>query len=173
MVDIQLDEVDIRILQNLQADARVSNVELARRVHLSPSPCLTRVKALEKAGVIRRYVSLLNPLAVGLGVSVFLQISLETQVRAALDRFENAVRDRPGVLECYAMTGDWDYLLRVVLPDIDALEKFLVNELSRIPGISRIKSSFALKQVKYETALPLPLPKQKPGTKARRIRSDG
>lgn len=173
MVDIRLDEVDIRILHTLQVDARVSNVELARRVHLSPSPCLARVKALEKTGVIRRYVSLLNPPAVGLGVSVFLQISLETQVRAALDSFENAVRDRPGVLECYAMTGDWDYLLRVVLPDIDAFERFLVNELSRIPGISRIKSSFALKQVKYETALPLPLPKQKPRTKSRRIKSGG
>jgi Lrp/AsnC family leucine-responsive transcriptional regulator len=131
------------------------------------------VKALEKAGVTRRYVLLVNPLAVGLGVSVFLQISLESQARAALDSFENAVRDRPEVLECYAMTGAWDYLLRVVLPDIEALEKFLVNELSRVPGISRIQSSFALKQVKYETALPLPLPDQRPRMKHRRIRSGG
>ncbi len=164
-----LDEIDIRILQYLQADARLSNVELARRVHLSPSACLTRVKALE-GGVIRQYVSLVNPQAVGLGVSVFLQISLESQVRAALDRFENAVRDRPAVLECYAMTGAWDYLLRVVLPDIEALEKFLGSELSRIPGISRIQTSFALKQVKYETALPLPLPDKK-RKKPRRIGS--
>jgi Lrp/AsnC family leucine-responsive transcriptional regulator len=171
MIGIRLDEIDLRILHYLQADARVSNVELARRVHLSPSACLTRVKALEKAGVIPRCVWLVNPQAVGLGVSVFLQISLESQVRAALDSFENAVRDKPQVLQCYAMTGAWDYLLRVVLPDIEALEKFLVNELSRIPGISRIQSSFALKQVKYETALPVPLSEKKPRMTARRIRS--
>jgi Lrp/AsnC family leucine-responsive transcriptional regulator len=169
MIENLLDEIDIRILHHLQADARVSNVELARRVRLSPSACLTRVKALERTGVIRRNVWLVNPQAVGLGVSVFLQISLESQVRAALDSFESAVRDKPQVLECYAMTGAWDYLLRVVLPDIEALEKFMVNELSRIPGVSRIQSSFALKQVKYETALPLPLPDTKP----RRIRSRG
>jgi Lrp/AsnC family leucine-responsive transcriptional regulator len=173
MIESQLDEIDIRILHTLQSDARISNVELARRVHLSPSPCLTRVRALERAGVIQRYVSLVNPLAVGFGVNVFLQISLETQARGALNSFENALRDRPEVVECYAMTGDWDYLLRVVLPDIEALEKFLVNELSRIPRISRIKSSFALKQVKYETALPLLLPEHKPRTKPRRTRSGG
>jgi Lrp/AsnC family leucine-responsive transcriptional regulator len=156
----RLDEIDIRILHLLQTDARLSNVELARRVNLSPSPCLTRVRALERTGVIQRYVSLLNPLAVGLGVSVFIQISLETQSHAAFETFEAAVRDRPEVMECYVMTGDSDYLLRVVLPDIVALEKFVVNELSRIPGIARIKSSFALKQVKYETALPLPSPSE-------------
>ena len=114
-----------------------------------------------------------NPQAVGLGVSVFLQISRESQVRAALDSFENAVRDRPQVLQCYAMTGAWDYLLRVVLPDIEALEKFLVNELSRIPGISRIQSSFALKQVKYQTALPVHIPRQgrgRPGIRPRERR---
>jgi Lrp/AsnC family leucine-responsive transcriptional regulator len=169
----RLDEIDTSILHNLMADARVSNIELARRVHLSASACLTRVKALEKAGVIQRYVSLVNPLAVGLGVSVFLQISLETQVRAALDKFEKSVRDRPEVLDCYAMTGDWDYQLRVVLPDFEALEKFLVSELPRIPGISRIRSSFAVRQVKYETALPLPAPAQKLRAKPRRTRSDG
>jgi Lrp/AsnC family leucine-responsive transcriptional regulator len=169
MIEDGLDEIDLRILHYLQADASVSNVDLARSVHLSPSACLTRVKALHVSGVFRRNVWLVNPVAVGLGVSVFLQISLESQVRAALDSFENAVRDRPQVLECYAMTGAWDYLLRLVLPDIEALERFMVNELSRIPGISRIQSSFALKQVKYETALPLPLPGKKP----RRIRSGG
>jgi Lrp/AsnC family leucine-responsive transcriptional regulator len=162
MTAVRLDEIDIRILHYLQADARLSNVELARRVHLSPSPCLTRVRALEKAGVIQRYVSLLNPLAVGLGVSVFIQISLETQSHAAFETFEGAVRNKPEVMECYVMTGDSDYLLRVVLPDIVALEKFVVDELSRIPGISRIKSSFALKQVKYETALPLPSVQEAP-----------
>ena len=172
MTNSNLDEIDIRILHNLQADARLSNVELARRVHLSPSPCLARVKALEKSGVIQRYVSLLNPLAVGLGVNVFIQISLKTQTRTALKSFESAVRNRPEVMECYVMTGDTDYLLRVVLPDIATVEKFIVDELSRFPGISRITSSFALKQVKYETALPLPPPEKKQQKKGRRGRSD-
>jgi Lrp/AsnC family leucine-responsive transcriptional regulator len=155
MPSIRLDEIDLRILDQLQADAKVSNVELARRVNLSPSPCLARVRALEKAGVIQRYVTLLSPHAVGLGVSVFVHVSLETQVRATLEAFEAAVRDKPEVMECYVMTGDEDYLLRVAVTDLVALERFLLDELSRIPGISRIKTSLALKQVKYETALPL------------------
>jgi DNA-binding Lrp family transcriptional regulator len=153
-----LDEIDIRILHNLQADAKLTNVELATRVHLSPSPCLARVRALERDQVINSYVTLLNPLSLGLGVSVFIQISLETQVRQALATFEAAIRERPEVMECYLMTGEADYLLRVVVADVQALERFIVNELTVIPGISRIRSSFALKQVKYQTALPLPRP---------------
>ena len=151
-----LDEVDIRILNSLQANARLSNVELARTVHLSPSPCLARVKRLERSGVIQRYVCLLNPSAVGLGVNVFIHVSLKTQGRAALKAFENAVREKPEVMECYVMTGDTDFLLRVVVPDLPALERFILDELSGIAAVSRLTSSFALKQVKYETALPLP-----------------
>ena len=150
-----LDPTDAEILANLQADAKLTNVELAARVHLSPSPCLARVRALERDHVIDRYVTLLNPLAVGLGVSVFIQISLDTQVRHVLEVFESAIRARPEVMECYLMTGDSDYLLRVVVPDVQALEAFIVNALTTIPGVARIRSSFALKQVKYETALPL------------------
>ncbi len=152
----QLDATDLLLLRNLQADAKLTNVELAERVQLSPSPCLARVRALENSKVIQRYVTLLNPLSLGLGVSVFIQISLETQVRGALETFEAAIRKRPEVMECYLMTGDADYLLRVVVPDVQALERFVVSELTNIPSISRIRSSFALKQVKYETALPLP-----------------
>jgi len=136
-------------------DVRLGGLQLAERVHLSPSPCLARVRGLERAGVIDRYVTLVNPLALGLSVSVFIQISLETQVRQALEVFEAAIRNRPEVMECYLMTGDADYLLRVVVPDVQALERFVVNELTVIPGIGKIRSSFALKQVKYETALPL------------------
>lgn len=173
MTSAHLDEIDIRILNELQADARLSNVELARRVHLSPSPCLARVRALERSGVIQRYVCLLNPLAMGLGVSVFIQVSLRTQGRAALRSFESAVRERPEVMECYVMTGDTDFLLRVVVPDLAALEKFLLDDLAGSAGISRLTSSFALKQVKYETALPLPSPDQKTPMKNRRGKSDG
>jgi Lrp/AsnC family transcriptional regulator, leucine-responsive regulatory protein len=152
----RLDEIDLHILEQLQRDAKLSNVELAKRVHLSPSPCLARVRALEAAGLISRYVTLLDPLKLGLGVSVFIQIQLDQQIRRALDQFELAMSKHPAVMECYLMTGDSDYLLRVVVPDVQAVERFIVEELSKIPGVAHIRSSFALKQVKYQTALPLP-----------------
>ncbi len=151
-----LDDIDWNILRRLQEDARLSNVELARAVHLSPSPCLARVRRLEESGYIKRYVSLLDALALGLTVSVFIQVRLERQVESALDVFEREIAARPEVMECYLMTGDSDYLLRVVVSDVQALERFIVDFLSRIPGVGNIKSSFALKQVKYKTALPLP-----------------
>jgi Lrp/AsnC family transcriptional regulator, leucine-responsive regulatory protein len=150
-----LDDIDRRILEVLQDDARISNVELAGRVGLSPSPCLRRVRDLEESGIVRRYVALLDPGAVGLGVSVFVQVSLERQAEKGLDTFEKRVLARPEVLECYLMTGDADYLLRVVVPDVAAFERFLLDHLTRIPGVASIKSSFALKQVKYRTSLPL------------------
>ena len=152
---MELDAIDLAILRELQADASLSNVELARRVHLSPSPCLARVRALEDAGVIQRHVTLLDPRKVQLGVNVFIQVSLERQVDRALESFEDTVRKFPQVMECYLMTGDADYLLRVVVSDVEALQAFIVEQLTRLPGIASIRSSFALKQVKYETALPI------------------
>ncbi len=150
------DETDWRILAALQDDARLTNADLAEKVFLSPSPCLRRVRDLEQAGLIRRYVTLLDPLKLGLTVSVFIQVSLEKQMRGALDTFENSVLAREEVMECYLMTGDADYLLRVVVSDMQSLERFIVDYLAKIPGVSNIRSSFALKQVKYKTALPLP-----------------
>ena len=155
-MDPSLDEIDIQILDALQADAKLTNVALAERVGLSASPCLARVKALEDERVIDRYVALVNPRAVGLGVSVFIQVTLEKQVTKSLDVFESAIQRRPEVMECYLMTGDSDYLIRVALADIAALEKFILEQLTPIPGIEKIRSSFALKQVRYKTALPLP-----------------
>jgi hypothetical protein len=152
---VLIDEIDRRILQVLQTQAKTTNAELARRVGLSPSPCLARVRALERRGIISRHVTLLDPLKVGLGVSVFIQVSLEQQVERALNAFQAAIAAYPEVMECYLMTGDADYLLRVVVPDIQALERFIVERLSKIKGVANIRSSFALKQVKYETALPL------------------
>ncbi|MBK6596647.1 MAG: Lrp/AsnC family transcriptional regulator [Proteobacteria bacterium] len=152
---MSLDPVDLKILGELQADGRLSNVELARRVGLSPSPCLARVRALETSGVISRYVALVDPQTLGLGVSVFIHVSLEKQVERALESFESAVKRYPQVLECYLMTGDSDYLLRVAVPDVQALQAFIINELTRIAGVANIRSSFALKQVKFETALPI------------------
>ncbi len=156
MSEMQLDSIDWQILGLLQADARMANVELAKAVGLSPSPCLNRVRALEEAGYISRYVTLLDALRIGLKVSVFIQVTLERQVETALERFETAIRGRPEVMECYLMTGDADYLIRVVVADIQLLEEFILKFLTKLPGVGNIKSSFALKQVKYQTALPLP-----------------
>jgi Lrp/AsnC family transcriptional regulator, leucine-responsive regulatory protein len=150
-----LDAIDLRILARLQDNARLTNVELAEAVGLSPSPCLRRVRELEQLGTIRRYVALLDPAAIGLPVSVFVNVTLERQVETALERFEAAILKRPEVMECYLMTGDADYLLRVVTADLSAYERFLVEHLTRVPGVASIKSSFALKQVKYRTALPM------------------
>jgi Lrp/AsnC family leucine-responsive transcriptional regulator len=150
-----MDATDLRILSELQKNARISNVDLARAVSLSPSPCLARVRALEQAGTIDRYVTLLDAKKLGLTVSVLVQVTLERQVESALEVFEKAVRERPEVMECYLMTGDADYLLRVLVPDVPAFERFILDFLSRVPGVGNIKSSFALKQVKYQTALPL------------------
>ena len=158
MKNINLDVIDLRILAELQADGALSNVALARRVHLSPSPCLMRVKALESAGVIQRYVALANAAALGLGLNVFINISLKEQSRQALATFEQRIAEHDEVMECYLMTGDSDYLIRVVVRDMADLEKFILEQLTPIPGIEKIRSSFALKQVRYKTALPLPTP---------------
>ena len=151
-----MDAVDLRILNELQMDGSLTNLELAKRVHLSPSPCLTRVKALENAGVIDRYVALVQPKSLGLNLSVFISISLKEQSKSALAAFEKSIADHDEIMECYLMTGDSDYLIRVAVADITALEKFILEQLTPIAGIEKIRSSFALKQVKYKTALPLP-----------------
>jgi len=150
-----LDMVDYRILDQLQQDSGITNLELAKRVHLSPSPCLNRVKALEASGVIQKYVALTDPKALGLGLNVFISISLKEQSKQTLSEFEQRINDHEEVMECYLMTGDSDYLLRVAIADMAALEKFILEQLSPIPGVEKIRSSFALKQVRYKTALPL------------------
>ena len=154
---ISLDSIDLKILSELQNDGSLSNIELARRIHLSPSPCLARVRALEAAGVIDRYVALANAAALGLGLNVFINISLKSQSKEALGHFEQRICEHDEVMECYLMTGDSDYLIRVAVADIAALEKFILEQLTPIPGIEKIRSSFALKQVRYKTALPLPV----------------
>lgn len=151
-----MDEIDLKILRELQADSSLPNVELARRVNLSPSPCLARVRRLEESGVIRKHVALLDPAAMNLALNVFVFVSLKDQNRETLRDFEDRVCAHDEVMECYLMTGDSDYLLRVVMTDMAALEKFIVEELSPIPVVEKIRSSFTLKQIRYETALPLP-----------------
>jgi DNA-binding Lrp family transcriptional regulator len=149
------DAIDIRILAALQDDASLTNVDLARQVGLSPSPCLARVRALEEMGVILRRVTLLDPVKLGASVSVFIQVTLEKQTEAILEAFEAAMASFPEVMECYLMTGDSDYLLRVVVSDTVALRHFIVGQLCKTRGVANIRSSFALKQVKYKTALPI------------------
>jgi Lrp/AsnC family transcriptional regulator, leucine-responsive regulatory protein len=152
---VVLDLIDKKIIKALQENARLSSQELSDQVGISSSPCWRRVKALEEAGVISKYVTLVSPEALGLSISIFTNVSLDKQVETALETFQKAVRKRPEVMECYLMTGDFDYLLRVVVGSLNDYERFLLNHLTKIPGVASIKSSFALKQVKYTTALPV------------------
>ena len=150
-----LDDIDRKILVELQTDSRLSVQDLADRVGLSPSPCHRRVKLLEEAGVITRYIAMVDQRAVGLPVSVFISIKLERQKEEDLDRFARSIAGWREVLECYLMTGHQDFLLRVVVSDLDAYERFLKQKLTRLDGVSSIQSSFALDQIKYSNALPL------------------
>lgn len=152
---ISLDATDLRILDQIQQDARISNSDLAKHVGLSPSPCLRRVRQLERDGVIQGYAGIVNAKAVGLPISVFVRVSLHSQVRDALEDFENRIQQFEEIMECYLMTGESDYLLRIVVPDLESYERFLNDKLTRISAIANIQSSFALKQVTYRTGLPL------------------
>ena len=149
-----LDKIDYRILHFLQNDAHITNAELAEKVGLSPSPCLRRVKAMENRGIIQRYVAIVDAAEVGLPISAFVAISLHSQDRDALEVFQSSVETYPEVMECYLMTGSSDFLLRVVVPDLQTYERF-TDKLTRIPGISNIQTSFALKPVVYRTELPI------------------
>ena len=155
MPSTKLDAIDRKILQSLQADGRMSLAELSDKVGLSPSPCLRRVRLLEKAGVIKRYVAMVDQQSVGLPVSVFVSLKLESQRQQMLANFGKLVARWPEVLECYLMTGPRDYLLRVVVEDLAAYERFLKQKLTRVEGIASIESSFALEQVKYTNVLPI------------------
>jgi Lrp/AsnC family transcriptional regulator, leucine-responsive regulatory protein len=150
-----LDIIDRKILSVLQANGRITMAELAGKVGLSVSPCHRRVKLLEERGVITRYIARIDQKSVGLHVSVFISIKLARQKEEDLDRFARAISKWDEVLECYLMTGNRDYLLRVVAADLSCYEAFLKNKLTRLDGIASIESSFALSQVKYSVALPL------------------
>ena len=154
MLNFIVDKTDIEILKALQLDAGISNIELADKVSLSPSPCSRRVKLLEEAGFFRGKVTLLDPKMVGLPVNVFIQITLSRQKKKYLEIFENKVSQWPQVMECNLITGDFDYLIRVAVSDLISYQHFL-DHLTEMEGISHIKSSFSLKQICYKTELPL------------------
>jgi DNA-binding Lrp family transcriptional regulator len=153
---IQLDETDKRILRALQRDGRLQNVELAKEVGLSPSPCLRRVKLLEEAGVIERYVAVVDQAKVGLGLTLFARIQLTAQDAETIDRFIEAMKKLPQVVECYIILGESDALLRVVVADLEEYRRFQSTHLTRKNGIQNVKTDLPSQTVKQTYALPLP-----------------
>lgn len=151
---VQLDEVSLRILDILQHNADISNTELAEKVGLSVSPCWRRVAEMKENHVIRGSVMLVDPLKLGLAVNVFVHVSLRQQDKTSLQKFTEAISDREEIMECYLMTGEADFLLRVVVEDLQKYQVLIMECLTQIEGVASIRSSFALNQVKYTTVLP-------------------
>src|SRR5918999_4214535 len=152
---MKLDDTDHRILMALQRNGRLQNVELARMVGLSPSPCLRRVRLLEEAGVIERYVALLTPAKIGVGMTLFARVWLTAQDEQTVDRFTGAIRQLPQVVECHLMAGDCDFLLRVVAKDLDDYRRFQIAHLNRSNGVQSIKTEIPMERIKQSTELPL------------------
>jgi Lrp/AsnC family leucine-responsive transcriptional regulator len=150
-----LDRYDKSILEALQRNGRISNVHLANLVSLSESACLRRVRALEESGMIERYAALVSQSRVGLPGDVFVHIGLHREEQSELAAFEEAVRNIPEVMECHLMTGEFDYLLRVVVRDMADFERIHKEALTRLPGVARVNSSVAIRTVQKKTELPL------------------
>lgn len=152
----EFDRLDRRILERLQADARISNLDLAAAVGLSPTPCARRVRRLEESGLIRGHVTLLDQQQLGLNLTAFISISMDRHTPDRFEAFEEAVADYPEVVECNVVTGqNSDYLVQAVVPDMAYYERFLLGRLTRIPGVTGVHSSFVLRRVVQRTALPL------------------
>lgn len=153
---LTLDKFDLQILQALQENADYSMHEIGERVGLSHTPCWRRVKKLEQSGLIKKRIALLDANALNLSVSVHAYITIKSHDEQSLNAFEQAVQNVPEIVECYSTTGDKDYLLRVIVSTVDAYEQLLKKQLVHLPNVASINSTFALKQVKYTTELPLP-----------------
>lgn len=154
-MSFSLDDIDRNLLRQLQANGRITNQELSELIGLSPSPCLRRLRQLEGAGVISHYAALVDPASVGLTVTAFIRVRLDQQDDRHLAAFEEAVDGFPEVMECYLMTGDADYQLRVLVESLTLFEDFLRHKLTKIPGVAQVTTSFALRPIVYRTALPL------------------
>lgn len=152
---MRIDRYDRAILRALQRDGRISNVDLAGRVNLSESACLRRVRRLEQQGFIEKYTALLDQRHVGLSGNIFVHITLNREEQSALAAFEAAVQNLPEVMECYLMTGEFDYLLRVVVSDMADFERVHNESLTRLPGVARVNSSVAIRTVRKTTELPV------------------
>jgi Lrp/AsnC family transcriptional regulator, leucine-responsive regulatory protein len=151
-----IDPTDKRILAILQEDGRRRNTELADAINMTPAPCLRRVKELEESGVIRKYVALVEPRLVGLNLTALIEVKLVSQTQPRLESFERAVSKLPNVLECFLVTGDWDYVLKVVVGDLNEYQKFLVTQLTSLRDVQNLKSTIVMKSVKQTTAIYLP-----------------
>ena len=154
---VKLDKIDQRILHDLQANGRISNVELARRAGISAPPCLRRVRALERAGYVRGYHAELEPKALGFNVTVFAHVGLASQAEADLQAFEALVASWPEVRECYMLAGETDFLLKVVAEDWDAYERFLTSQLTPAPNVTHVKSALSIRTSKLEPGVPIPI----------------
>lgn len=150
-----LDRIDIKILEHLQRDARISNSELATRVGLSPSPCHRRLRMIEESGLVREHVTLLDPVAAGLGLTAFVEVALGHKDPDTIEAFQQAVMDLPQIMECHIMTGESDYMLRIVARDIESFRHLVMNQILVLPGVDRTRTNISLGEVKYTTALPL------------------
>lgn len=154
---VKLDRIDRRILRDLQADGRMTNVELAGRVGISAPPCLRRVRALEKAGFIRGYHADIDPDALGFGVTVFAQVGLSSQNENDLKAFEQMVLTWPQVRECYMMAGDVDFLLKIVAHDWDDYQRFLTTQLTSARNVSHVRSMLTIRAAKHNPGVPIPI----------------
>ena len=150
-----MDQMDKRILHALQQNGKLQNNDLAEKIGLSPSPCLRRVKQLEEEGVIDRYVALVNPQKVNLGLTVFARIWLKSQDEKTVNQFIDAIMNIPEIVECQLMAGDCDFFLRIVVSDLEAYRKFQINHLNKIAGIQNVKTEIPLQKIKLTTVLPL------------------
>jgi Lrp/AsnC family leucine-responsive transcriptional regulator len=150
-----IDRTDLRILEHLQSNGRASNLELAEAAHLSPAQCSRRHRWLEEQGYVRRYEARLDAARLGLGVTAFVHVTMERGHMRDVEKFRAAIVRTPEVLECHAVTGDFDYVLKVVTPDLKALSAFLLSSLARLPGVNAVRSSVSLDEVKSTLALPL------------------
>jgi DNA-binding Lrp family transcriptional regulator len=151
----QIDEVDRRLLRALQKDASLSQAGLAEIVGSSPASCWRRIRALEQSGVLKEAVRLVDPARVARGVNVMLQLRMKSHASDVKEAFESFLRGRPEIMECHSMSGDWDYLMRIVVADVASYERFLNREVLSHPNVATSSSSFALSQVKYTTAIPV------------------
>jgi DNA-binding Lrp family transcriptional regulator len=151
----KLDDVDRQILHDLQNDGRMTNVELAQRAGISAPPCLRRVRVLEKAGIVRGYHADIDPHALGFGVAVFASVSLKSQAEVDLRAFHELIESWPMVRECHMLTGETDFLLKVVAADWDAYEKFLTTKLTAAPNVSTVKSALTIKTTKFQPGVPI------------------
>lgn len=154
---LKLDKIDRKILRELQDDGRITNVELARRSGISAPPCLRRVRALEEAGLIQSYHAFLNPQALGYGITVFAHIKLQSQNETDLKKFEQQCKQWPKVRECHMMSGDIDFILKIVAHDWEDYQQFLSNELTAFPSVESVKATPLLRTVKAEPGVPIDL----------------